>query len=582
MFCRLTFFHFVVPSLVSSSDDSVNLLQTTVHKHVTSEHVTEAKAKCVVKGDPHVKMWSQSDADGAKLGLYGTYADYWLVNTDQLKVMGRIGGVDYAGEMGVVKGTALTGSLIDNKVLIIPTTNNGDVTLDGVAITDFPFESATFNMTLGVTENFQSWGRPNGGEDRDNSFTITMGSKAEIKINQDVFQHLQILVDESIVADDQGLCKVMCKNWFNCQDPICDLNDSLFVTEHDQCGEEILRTKCNKLRLKLAKEDCGQLFANVASDKPAHIVGMGIQNCIEDCCQDRNQCPDRDVDGTATCIAFGDPHVKGFDTATPDLHSYSPIGIHSLVHTEFFSIQANYATSPKIKAQISGIAFTGALVSDAGDDGKHSVLYFPNGGGVDVDGTKVMSCTDSESCSEVENFYSDPNGGHFNITYGTGDGIEELIQDRRPVAQRKNIYTVRFIEGPVFRIHIGTGQAIEMHIAARLLNGVSGECGNYNGNPLDDMHEEVDTAKTNCVSQGEIFIPGGSECEIIEVPGHMKCDKFKNQKKFKKQCMRHFAMKGSWKQKTDVEKELLKDCMKDCCLGGTCPGTEAGPSDDAF
>jgi len=581
MLRRLSIFHIVAP-LVSTSvveDDSVNLLQTTVHKHLNSEFVAEEKKKCVVKGDPHVKLWSQTDADGAKLGLYGIYADYWLVNTDQLKVMGRIGGVSYAGDMGVVKGVAISGSLIDNKVLIIPPTNVGDITLDGVPIKDFPFESATFNMTLGVTEDFQAWGRPTAG-DRDNSFTITMGSKVEIKINQDVFQHLQVLADESVVADDKGLCKVMCRDWFRCQDPICDLKDSLFVTEHDQCGEEISRVKCNKLRLKLATEDCQKLYADTSPDRHAAYVGLGIQNCIEDCCSARDQCPDRDYGGTATCMIFGDPHVKGFDAPTANLHSFSPIGTHSLVKSDHISVQANYATSQHIKAQMEGIAFTGSLVSDAGDDGKHSVIYFPIEGGVEIDGKVVMSCKESAKCSDAENFYEDPNGGHFNITYGSADDIPALLQDVRPVAQRPNTYTMTFFEGAKFGIHIGTGQSIDMQIGARLLSGVSGECGNYNGDPRDDGHDSVDTAKTNCVPQAEIFIPNGSECQAVVIPS--KCERYKKLKPFKKQCKRHFAVTGKWKMMTVEQKALLRDCMQDCCLGGTCPDKQAGASDDAY
>jgi len=581
MYRCLSLFHFVVP-LVSTSvveDDSVNLLQTTVHKHLTSGHVAETKKTCVVKGDPHVKMWSQTDADGARLGLYGTYADYWLVNTDQLKVMGRIGGVSYAGDMGVVKGTAISGSLIANKVLIIPPTNNGDITLDGVTIS-LPFVSTEFNMTVGVTKNFQTFPVM---KDRENSFTITMGTKAEILINQDVFQHLQIMVDESIVADDKGLCKVMCRDWFRCQDPICDLKDSLFVTKHDQCGEEISRVKCNKLRLKLATEDCKKLFADIGPDEKAGKVGMGIQNCIEDCCSARDQCPDRNVDGTATCLIFGDPHIKGFDTPKPDTATFSPTGTHYLVKSDFLSIQANYISDKLIKAQIEGIAFTGALVSDAGTDGKHRVIYFRPaslGSGVFLDGVHQMSCKQVEGCADPNGlFYDDPKG-HFNITYGSGDDIPELLQDKRPVPQRKNVYTLTFFQGAKFLIHEGTGQSIYMGIGTRLLSGVTGECGNFNGIASDDGHASVMTANANCVSQADIFIPDGFECLAVEIP--TGCKKKKVLTPFRKQCKRHFNLTGSNKDMTGTERSMLKDCMQDCCLGGTCPDKQADASDEAY
>jgi hypothetical protein len=551
-----------------------NPLVKSICREVDTSVTSAGKKKCVVKGDPHVKMWSQTDADGARLGLYGTYADYWLVHTDQLKVMGRIGSVDYAGTEGVLKGTAISGSLLDNKVLIIPPTNNGDITFDGVPIKNFPFESAAFNMTLGVTENFQNYPVM---KDRENSYTITMGTKVEIKMNQDVFQHLQILADESLVAEDKGLCEVMCRDWFNCQGPICDLKDSLFVTTHPQCGEVILRKKCNKLRQKLATEDCKKSFADASADRPAAYVGMGIQNCIEDCCADREQCPDRDDDGTATCLIFGDPHIKGFDAVTTSMQTFSPMGTHSLVKSDYISVQANYVSAAHIRAQMEGISFTGPLVSDAGVDGKHSVIsILPDKGGVVIDGTVVMSCKEAEECSEAEKFYDDPNGGHFNITFGPGSDIPELLQDQRPIPQRKNVYTIKFFQGASVLVHEGHGQSVYMQFGTRLLSGVSGECGNFNGDPSDDGHPRIDTAKTHCPSQAEIFTPGGVVCGDVDVNMGAGCKTYKKLHKYRPQCMNHLDMTGRDKNMDPDDFALLKACMTDCCLGGTCPDNKPG------
>jgi len=592
MFRRSSIFQFVAPAVAASvvEDGSVNLLQTTVHRHVTSgkeneecaaacDAVTAAEEKqnCVVKGDPHIKLWSTPDSEGANANLYGIYADYYLVKTKELKVMGRVGGVEEY-DMGVTKGLAVSGCLLENKVLVIPTENNGDVTYDGVPITEFPWSAASgcVNITNGVGPNFHRFGNIKGMEDRDNTFMITMGTRATIQLNQGVYQNLQIKADASIVAEDTtGLCTNECKNWFSCPNPICDLKDSYFGTSHPECGTVINRKPCNKLRFKLATKDCDDSFAG---NPPK---GSAIQNCIEDCCSDRDQCPDRGKgDGMAECLIFGDPHIKGFDAERTNKHTFSPIGSHSLVKSDFISIQANYATSQHIRAQIEGIAFTGALVGDADAEDKHPVIYFhPNAGGVSIDGTQVMSCKESESCEASQKFYEDANK-HFNITFGSAPDIPELLQDARPVPERPNTYTLKFYEGAKFHIHEGNGQSIYMEINSRLLSGVSGECGNYNGDPSDDGHERVDTANTDCVPESESFIPGWAECQAVVVEAG--CKRMKKLKPFKQQCKRHFELKGAYKDMTKTEQSLLRDCMEDCCLGGTCPDKNAGPSDNAY
>lgn len=402
MFPRWPAFHFGLSfvAALGGEDDSVNLLQTTVHKQLISQHVGGNKKNCVVKGDPHVKLWDQGDDGGAHLGLYGTYADYWLVKTDALKVMGRIGGVEQF-DMGVVKGLAVSGSLMEDKVLIIPTLNNGDVRFDNDPITSFPWTSpgSTVNITIGIGPNFNQFGSVSGMHDRESTYTINMNDKAIIELNQDVFQHLRISADPDVITGDEGLCNHECRDWFNCQNPICNISESLFRVPHPTCGHVIIREKCNRLRLKLAKEACEAEF------KDDDTAGPAIQNCIEDCCADRDQCPDRDKGGgQQTCVIFGDPHVKGFDGKAATLQSFSPVGTHFLIKSDHFWVQANYESHDEIKAQIEGIGFTGDLVGDQNPDtGAHPVIYIRSqlqGGGVEINGRLVLDCTgDAADCT---------------------------------------------------------------------------------------------------------------------------------------------------------------------------------------
>lgn len=177
-------------------------------------------------------------------------------------------------------------------------------------------------------------------------------------------------------------------------------------------------------------------------------------------------------------------------------------------------------------------------------------------------------------------FYKDPAGNHYNITYGPGDDIPSQLKEARPVPTRKHTYTLRFAEGATINVHEGLGHSIYMSIGSRLLAGVSGECGNANGNPDDDEHPPADPANTNCPLAAEIFIPGGKECSAVELPSG--CRKKKELAPFRKQCMAHFSLTGSLKKNSWSDRRLVKDCMQDCCLGGECPDGTGDASDEDY
>jgi len=577
MFRRVPLFSFL--TAFGLEDESVNLLQTTVHKHLMEQHVAEdAMKKCVVKGDPHVKLWSQTDEDGARMGLYGTYADYWLVHTDYLKVMGRMGGVEQF-DMAVVKGVAISGSLIGDKVLLIPTLNNGHLSYDDDPILgdEFPYTNGNLTITNGIIPNYNLFGSKGGMKPRENGFTISIGSDVEIQINQDTFQHLQILAKPYVIAGDSGACTHECPDWFNCPGPICDLKDSLFDTPHEECGHVVIRTECNPLRKKIAIKTCN---AKYSEDPPS---GVAIQNCIEDCCTDRDQCPDRGKsDGTETCLIFGDPHIKTFDATSATVNTYSPIGTHYLVKSEHLDIQANYVSEDEIKAQISGLAFTGDLVGDKNPDtGEKPILYIAPkklGGGIFYNGVRAIKCTTfAKDCSHAETHYADPNGHHFDIIYGPGNDIPSLLTERTKYPQRNQTYTIKFTEGGTIVVHEGLGHSIYISLESHAFEGASGECGNADGNHDNDITPDTGS-KINCALQDEIFIPKGAECSDIALPS---CKKKKQILPYRKQCLNHFGM-HSLKKARPSERKLVKACMRDCCYGGSCPNKKNDFADDDY
>jgi len=558
------------------------LLQTTVHKHLMEQNIAggddDAMKKCVVKGDPHINLWSQSDEDGAKMGLYGTYADYWLVHTDYLKIMGRMGGVEQF-DMAVVKGVAITGSLLNNQVLIIPTLNNGDITFDDDPIlsTEFPYTSGNLTIEHGIIPNYNLFGSKGGMPPRENGFTIKIGDDVEVQLNQDTFQHLQILAKPYVIAGDSGACEHECPDWFKCPGPICDLKDSLFTTEHEECGHVVIRTECNPARHNIATKRCTEKYS---VDPP---FGTAIQNCIEDCCSDRDQCPDRGKsDGTETCLVFGDPHIKTFDATRATVNTYSPIGTHYLMKSKHIDIQANYVSRDEIKAQMSGLAFTGDLVGDANPDtGEKPVLYIApksEGAGIFYNGKRVIECTTfAEDCTHNQTHYEDANGGHFHIIYGPGDDIPSLLTEKTSYPQRKQTYDIKFTEGGHIVVHEGLGHSIYISIPSCFLEGTRGECGNADGNHANDITPDTGD-HGNCAMQHEIFIPKGEECSDIKLP---TCKKKKDILPYRKQCLRHFGM-HSLKKATPGERKVVKACMRDCCFGGSCPNKKNNFEDDDY
>jgi len=77
---------------------------------------------CVLWGDPHivpfdreVRMWN---GRGANVGFYN-YGDYWIVNSNDVKIQGRYYSSKWAGGQSMMRGLIVTGPFIDDKVLLI-------------------------------------------------------------------------------------------------------------------------------------------------------------------------------------------------------------------------------------------------------------------------------------------------------------------------------------------------------------------------------------------------------------------------------------------------------------------------------
>lgn len=196
-------------------------------------------------------------------------------------------------------------------------------------------------------------------------------------------------------------------------------------------------------------------------------------------------------------------------------------------------------------------------------------------------GKKIMQCRKVRECVKNNEpvFYEDPNG-HYNITFGKGSDITLLLTDRRPVAQRDDMYTIEFAIGAKFLIHQGSGQNIYMSINSDILSDVSGECGNFNGNPDDDAHSgtlDAGDSSSLCAKGSDIFVPTGEECKKVTAED-FKCTKRAELWPFRRQCIKHFNLKRLY---TDpAAQKILLDCQVDCCSGGDCPSKNGGADEN--
>lgn len=206
-------------------------------------------------------------------------------------------------------------------------------------------------------------------------------------------------------------------------------------------------------------------------------------NCVTDCCGDRDSCPDLGNEGKyGTCLVKGDPHIKTFDSPTVEKHVYV-LNDYWLVNSKYLQIQGRYGTQRRDgKGQLMGVAVRGLLTGGV-------KVYIPRG-------TEKIQIDDVPMSGDVNN-----DSPVFDIKYvSDGEDLNFKLDAHITKHATKPLTTLTFKnpgDGKKIATLEVTGsknsfnylQAFFFRAQNWILDGVTGQCGNFNGNKTDDGDE---------------------------------------------------------------------------------------------
>jgi len=561
-------------STILAENDDMALLQA--HRLGVSTAVQLPGDHCVVAGDPHIKTF---DMDGEDETCLGPMGDYVLMQTDELFVHGRYKGYTRESGYAFVQGLVIGGSAMGGK-LYIPTYNNGCLKYKGECLAR-QYGTNEFDLGNGVTLTVRKNKGPEivnfQGQDSMSDTSRLLTYYIELKkdkvldflvmVNQGVLQHVVISGTKAALKGTTGQCgndngdpeddhfnvdacpfKLPCEaGEFDDENPECDK-----PREPEECKDD-------SKKVAFFKDICEKHFGS-ESYATTHYLKPGdkikewqIWNCITDCCGDRDMCPDLDNEGEwADCLVQGDPHLKTFDSPVTNKNAYGPLDDYTLVKNEYINVQGRYgSTRSDNKAMLMGVAVTGVLTG--GD-----TIVFPKGyehpptiDGVEVEFKKV---------NDNHYRYHTP---AYTIRYEPrGINLHFLFDKTNGNGKSRPLYIV-VLTDPVDGTKLGrvrvnkarnkksVAMAAHITMQSAFLNGVSGQCGNFNGDPNDDQSKELDI-----VSGLENLFPDDNPQSGLE-PVNKPCTT-KQKKKVARCCKeRH----GS----TTVE--FLNNCVVDNCCG---------------
>jgi hypothetical protein len=256
---------------------------------------------------------------------------------------------------------------------------------------------------------------------------------------------------------------------------------------------------------------------------------------------DRENCPDQDNEGEkGSCIIRGDPHLKTFDSGSLDKHVYGPLGDYTLVNNQYFNIQGRYGSQRKDKkASLQGVMVSGAMMG--------GMNMYIGGTTIQINGQNIFTPLDNE---------------YFNVTDHMGENIRYRM-DPIKNKPRKPVITVFFkgLNGNVvatlkvnkaLNAKKNRNQAFFFQAENWLLKGVSGQCGNYNGDKTDDDSVKADYLRGG---QGSLFTGRNPQNGVMFICGI--CKKF--DRKLARKCCMEVHPRGS-------SRTTISNCVQDNCL----------------
>lgn len=243
--------------------------------------------------------------------------------------------------------------------------------------------------------------------ERGTTFTITLKEGVTVVVNQGVTHHVSIETPNRLaIAGPDEIVEGHCGNYDcefandilekrACSAPVHPFDPcsgdglvalSLGKYPEDQCGVQPKKSECSTIQFREFKEIC-KTYGGFNEDDEVEA----LRDCIEDCCQDREECPDKDnEDEFAHCLMAGDPHIKTFGSEAYNTDVFFPHADFYALKTEALSIQVRYSSfRDDNKAQIMGIAISGPLVGAEDENGEFPRIELPLAKGP-VDGDEAV------------------------------------------------------------------------------------------------------------------------------------------------------------------------------------------------
>jgi len=598
----------ILASSFGYSLDETSLLQSKSLKQVLqakNRSCTLPGSHCVVSGDPHVKPF---DEGGEKEMCLGPMGDYELVKTESLYIHARVMGYERDGGYAFVRGLVLGGARFGGKKFSVPILNaekadgtripveydGAPIPVDGIEI-EFPQLSsqqlscnqidprvtddycnsncnhnpsfcpadmckchASGSGSLGLRIWRSEGPKLVGFEAEDITDTTWKDTYwVELKkdgvvdvlivINQGHDQHIMISATRAALKGTQGQCGNYndvgtddtidvddCKGRTDtCEFPVCP---------NPEDGKPRVPVECTagSDQFEFYTEVCKAYWGDEVKTKEWKLF-----NCITDCCGDRDSCPDMGNEGLfGTCLAKGDPHIKTFDSPTVHKHVYTPLNDYWLVDSKFIQIQARYGSNRwDGKAQIMGVAVGGILTGGV-------TVYIPKG----IDHPQIDGVTTESDYGTVA----------FELKYEElGENLKFKL-DSKKAGKGKPLYTLTF-KNPSSGKSIGsllvnknknaarnTAQNLFFRVENWALDGVSGQCGNFNGNNTDDD----DGNTVDLVAEADSMFPDTNP-DVGANFNHKECNGA--QAKAAKECCKA--------KHSPTTLDVINSCIVDHCCG---------------
>jgi len=542
-------------SLGDVTTDESSLLQAKMLKHhnmlQNRSECTLPGSYCVVQGDPHVKPFDEGGQHEMCLGPMG---DYVLVQTADLYIHARYQGFMRDSGYAFIKGLVLGGGRFGGKKLSVPILNTGAVEYDGVPLPAEGIDTPSLRIWKKEGPNLIGFGVADIiNTDWTNTYWIELKKNGLVDvlivINQGDIQHIMISGTQGALAGTTG----QCGNYNN--DPTDDtiaVDDCVGKTDtcefpvcpNPEDGKPRVPPTCTlgtpqfEFYTKVCKAHWGEAALKEKEWK--------LFNCVTDCCGDRDSCPDLGNEGMdGTCLVKGDPHIKTFDSDTVHKNVYAPLNDYWLVNTKFLQIQVRYGTERwDGKAQVMGVAVTGILTGGVS-------MYIPRGQGAVQIGGNAMNGDIYDTAA-------------FELKYETKGENLRFKLDAKKSGKPQRLYTLTF-KNPSDGKTIGflkvnknknsakhQSQTVFFKAENWILEGVSGQCGNYNSNPEDDNADP----SNDLIATGQSLFPDTNP-DIGKVFNEKGCTK--PQAKAAKLCCAE--------KHNPTTKDVINACIVDHCCG---------------